>query len=122
MLAEARGKPGAEAIRFVVHDLREPLPFPARVFDLVVSGLVLEHLGDLAAFFGEVRRMAHLGGQLFSRYLIAIEVAGTLLLVGLVGAVAIVAHASYGPLDRSTEYLAFAEVRGSAPSTRDSRG
>ena len=36
--------------------------------------------------------MAHLGGQLFSRYLLAIEVAGTLLLVALVGAVAIVVH------------------------------
>ena len=38
--------------------------------------------------------MAHLGGQLFSRYLIAVEVAGTLLLVALVGAVAIVAQGS----------------------------
>ncbi|MBX9790375.1 MAG: NADH-quinone oxidoreductase subunit J [Pirellulales bacterium] len=36
--------------------------------------------------------MAHLGGQLFSRYLLAIEIAGTLLLVALVGAVAIVVH------------------------------
>jgi NADH:ubiquinone oxidoreductase subunit 6 (subunit J) len=36
--------------------------------------------------------VATLGGQLFSRHLIAIEVAGTLLLVALVGAVAIVAH------------------------------
>ncbi|HWB12451.1 MAG TPA: NADH-quinone oxidoreductase subunit J [Pirellulales bacterium] len=36
--------------------------------------------------------MAHLGGQLFSRYLVAVEVAGTLLLVALVGAVAIVMH------------------------------
>jgi NADH-quinone oxidoreductase subunit J len=36
--------------------------------------------------------MAKLGGQLFSRYLLAIEVAGTLLLVALVGAVAIVVH------------------------------
>jgi NADH-quinone oxidoreductase subunit J len=36
--------------------------------------------------------MAHLGGQLFSRYLVAVEVAGTLLLVALVGAVAIVVH------------------------------
>jgi malonyl-CoA O-methyltransferase len=63
MLAEARRKPGAEAIRFVVHDLHEPLPFPAGTFDLVVSGLVLEHLGDLAAFFGEVRRMLRPGGR-----------------------------------------------------------
>jgi len=36
--------------------------------------------------------MAKLGGQLFSRYLLAIEVAGTLLLVALVGAVAIIVH------------------------------
>jgi NADH-quinone oxidoreductase subunit J len=38
--------------------------------------------------------MAHLGGELFSRYLIAVEVAGTLLLVALVGAVAIVSQSS----------------------------
>lgn len=36
--------------------------------------------------------MAHIGKHLFSRYLIAVEVAGTLLLVALVGAVAIVAQ------------------------------
>jgi NADH-quinone oxidoreductase subunit J len=36
--------------------------------------------------------VATLGGQLFSRHLIAIEVAGTLLLVALVGAIAIVGH------------------------------
>lgn len=36
--------------------------------------------------------MAHLGRRLFSEYLIAVEGAGTLLLVGLVGAIAIVAQ------------------------------
>lgn len=36
--------------------------------------------------------MARLGGTLFSRYLVGVEVAGTLLLAALVGAVAIVAH------------------------------
>ncbi|MEX2113219.1 MAG: NADH-quinone oxidoreductase subunit J [Pirellulales bacterium] len=36
--------------------------------------------------------MAHLGGQLFSKHLLAVEVAGTLLLVALVGTVAIVAQ------------------------------
>jgi ubiquinone/menaquinone biosynthesis C-methylase UbiE len=56
MLAEAQRKPGAEAIRFVVHDLHQPLPFDAE-FDLVVSGLVLEHLCDLDSFFREVRRV-----------------------------------------------------------------
>lgn len=36
--------------------------------------------------------VAHLGEQLFSRYLVAVEVAGTLLLAALVGAIAIVSH------------------------------
>ena len=36
--------------------------------------------------------VAHLGEELFSRYLIAVEVAGTLLLAALVGAIAIVGH------------------------------
>ena len=36
------------------------------------------------------QHVAHLGAQLFSKYLIAVEVVGTLLLVALVGAVAIV--------------------------------
>ncbi|HQU43480.1 MAG: hypothetical protein B7Z73_08810 [Planctomycetia bacterium 21-64-5] len=40
--------------------------------------------------------VAHLGRQLFSRYLVAVEVAGTLLLVALVGAVAIVAQGGHG--------------------------
>jgi ubiquinone/menaquinone biosynthesis C-methylase UbiE len=57
MLAEARAKPGAEVVRFIAHDLHEPLPFAAASFDLVVSGLVLEHVQDLPAFFSEVRRV-----------------------------------------------------------------
>ena len=40
------------------------------------------------------QHMAHLGRELFSRYLFAVEVGGTLLLVALVGAVAILAEAS----------------------------
>ena len=39
MLAEARRKPGASAVRFQVHDLHQPLPFDASSFDRVVSGL-----------------------------------------------------------------------------------
>ncbi len=57
MLAEARRKPGASVVRFLVHDLGVPLPFVASSFDLVVSGLVLEHLGDLAGFFAEAHRV-----------------------------------------------------------------
>jgi malonyl-CoA O-methyltransferase len=62
MLAEARRKPGAEAIRFVVHDLHLPLPF-ATEFDLVVSGLVLEHLRELDGFFAEAHRVLKPGGR-----------------------------------------------------------
>src|SRR5262245_25971831 len=56
MLAEARRKPGAEAVRFLAHDLDHPLPLADGTFDLVVSGLVLEHLHDLDGFFREARR------------------------------------------------------------------
>jgi malonyl-CoA O-methyltransferase len=63
MLAEARRKPGAEAVQFVAHDLARPLPFPAGSFDLVVSGLVLEHLADLDHFFREARRVLKPGGR-----------------------------------------------------------
>jgi ubiquinone/menaquinone biosynthesis C-methylase UbiE len=63
MLDEARRKPGAEAVRFLVHDLHEPLPFADGSFDRVVSGLVLEHLRDLGAFFAEARRVLRPGGR-----------------------------------------------------------
>ena len=63
MLAEARRKPGAELVRFLVHDLHDPLPMPDGAFDRVVSGLVLEHLDDLGGFFREARRMLKPGGR-----------------------------------------------------------
>lgn len=63
MLAEARRKPGAAAVRLLTHDLHEPLPFADGAFDLVVSGLVLEHLRDLPRFFGEARRVLRAGGR-----------------------------------------------------------
>jgi ubiquinone/menaquinone biosynthesis C-methylase UbiE len=63
MLEEARRKPGAEAVRFLAHDLHQPLPFAAGSFDRVVSGLVLEHLRDLDAFFAEARRVLRAGGR-----------------------------------------------------------
>ena len=43
------------------------------------------------------QHVARLGSVLFSRHLVAIEVAGTLLLAALVGAVAIVAHGKQSP-------------------------
>lgn len=63
MLSEARRKAGGHAIQLVKHDLRRPLPFPSSTFERVVSGLALEHLPDLRAFFGEARRVTRPGGR-----------------------------------------------------------
>jgi ubiquinone/menaquinone biosynthesis C-methylase UbiE len=63
MIAEARRKPGAAPIRFLRCDLHEPLPFRDGAFDLVVSGLVVEHLRDLDRYFGEARRVVRPGGR-----------------------------------------------------------
>lgn len=63
MLAEACRKPNAAAVRFLAHDLHDPLPFADETFDLVVSGLVLEHLRELAPFFGEARRVLRPDGR-----------------------------------------------------------
>jgi malonyl-CoA O-methyltransferase len=63
MLAEARKKPGAGAVRWLAHDLHTPLPFADGSFDLVVSGLVLEHLRELDGLFAEARRVLKAGGR-----------------------------------------------------------
>ena len=57
MLGKARRKPGAGAVRFVQQDASGPLPFEARSFDRVISCLVVDHVKDLPAFFGELRRV-----------------------------------------------------------------
>lgn len=57
----------------------------------VAAGVSQEARGE--NILGE-QHVARLGGQLFSKHLIAVEVAGTLLLAALVGAVAIVAQGS----------------------------
>jgi malonyl-CoA O-methyltransferase len=63
MLQEARRKMEGSNTRFLAHDLHQPLPFPNGAFDVVVSGLVLEHLRDLDRFFGEAHRVLGRNGR-----------------------------------------------------------
>ena len=63
MLAQARLKPGADAVQFVFHDLEYRFPFENGSFDRVVNGLVLEHIEDLDHFFFEVRRVLRPEGR-----------------------------------------------------------
>ena len=63
MLAQARAKPGGDQVRWLVHDLHEPLPMAAGAFDLVVSGLVLEHLEDPGRVFAEAFRVLKPGSR-----------------------------------------------------------
>jgi len=63
MLDAARKKVGSADVRFQTHDLHDPLPVADGSHDLVVSGLVVEHLGDLQAFFREIRRVLRSEGR-----------------------------------------------------------
>lgn len=62
MLKKARAKAGASGlgigIGFVCHDLTQGLPMADGAFDRVVCGLVVDHIGDLAGLFGEMKRIA----------------------------------------------------------------
>jgi ubiquinone/menaquinone biosynthesis C-methylase UbiE len=66
MLAKARQKPGAERVRWLVHDVapHEALPFGDNSFDRVLSALVLEHIpiGELAHFFRDLGRVVRNDG------------------------------------------------------------
>lgn len=56
MLEAARAKPGAAAVRFLLHDVTTRLPLPDGAVDRVLCCLVAEHVADLTAFFRELGR------------------------------------------------------------------
>lgn len=64
MLARAQAKPGAEAINFLRHDLKNALPLAASSFDVVLCSLVLDHVQNLNAFFAETHRLCRPGGAI----------------------------------------------------------
>ncbi|MBI5863574.1 MAG: methyltransferase domain-containing protein [Planctomycetes bacterium] len=66
MVAKARAKPGWEHVRFVRHDLSQPLPLADAAFDRVCTFLVLDHLSKLGDFFCECRRVCRPGGRLIA--------------------------------------------------------
>lgn len=65
MLTEARSKAASQGLTvdLRLHDLTTPLPLPSASQDLIVSGLVLEHLPELGPFFAEVHRILRPGGR-----------------------------------------------------------
>jgi len=63
MVERARRKPGWQAVRFIAHDLAQPLPLTEGSFDLVVSCLVLDHIADLDLFFSQCRRVVRPAGR-----------------------------------------------------------
>jgi 2-polyprenyl-3-methyl-5-hydroxy-6-metoxy-1,4-benzoquinol methylase len=54
MLQRAHGKPGADAITFVCHDLAKPSPLESGAFDRVFCCLVLDHIAELDKFFSRL--------------------------------------------------------------------
>ena len=78
MLAQARQKPGAGRVRFVVHDLKNPLPLDSDSYDRVLCSLALEHVKHLDVAFGEMARICRPEGRV-----IIIEMHPALLLQGI---------------------------------------
>jgi NADH-quinone oxidoreductase subunit J len=75
---------------------------------------------ELAESILAPQHVARLGGELFGRHLLAVEAAGTLLLVALVGAAAIVAQSKAGKLAQSASETACVQtVAHDGPNERD---
>lgn len=64
MLARARAKSGGDRVRYFEHDLHNALPMSPDSVDLVISGLVLEHIRDMTAVFREFRRVVRSSGSI----------------------------------------------------------
>lgn len=64
MLDKARAKPGADAVRFIHHDLDSPLPLDDASFNIVLCALVLDHIANLDLLFSEFARLCRADGSI----------------------------------------------------------
>ena len=62
MLERARAKPASKDIKFIKHDLTQPLPLADASFDRVFCCLVLDHIPDTDGFFAELGRLCRPNG------------------------------------------------------------
>jgi malonyl-CoA O-methyltransferase len=62
MTDRAAQKTGWSDVRLISHDLMRPLPLADRAFDRVLCALVLDHIAELPAFFGECGRICRPDG------------------------------------------------------------
>ncbi len=62
MMELARAKSGAERVRWIEHDLNQPLPLEAAAFDRVLCCLVLDHIAEPAKLLRECRRVCRRDG------------------------------------------------------------
>jgi len=63
MLSIARQRTANRDVEFLQHSLPDPFPFTDESFDLVISGLVVEHVPDLETVFRECLRVLKPGGR-----------------------------------------------------------
>jgi SAM-dependent methyltransferase len=63
MMALARRKLQGHPVKWVLHSLPDPLPFPNGSFALIMAGLVVEHVADLPALLKETVRVLCPGGR-----------------------------------------------------------
>ncbi|MBI4581692.1 MAG: methyltransferase domain-containing protein, partial [Planctomycetes bacterium] len=50
-------------VRFIRHDLSQPLPLPTAAFDRVLCCLVLDHIKDVQSLFAEMKRILRPAGH-----------------------------------------------------------
>lgn len=64
MIEAARARDGHGSVRYEVADFSEPLAFPGRSFDGILSSLALHHVRDIAVPIGEFARLLRPDGWL----------------------------------------------------------